>query len=720
MISVVSLAIVLLIPPQSSEALRVLAEDAFVPQTWELFVWAIFGGILIIVMFNSLNVAYSRYTTSDKQSEFSNAHRVVAAFAVAGPFFINGFAFQRIEQLRTTAWLLFPLGFIFAAMTVVAFGWRPLARSKSIAKPRISNAWLANWTSSPVIRSLLAMGVNLTRPFNVWVRFCLLFVIVTGLIILSDWFTPSAPIYLTIAVTLVLSVLTALSLASSRSHFSFIAILFLWWIALDFFDRNDNHQIRTVDVTAIASEEQHRPREVSATLETWLLDRCIAIPGHSLREDCVKPENQPNSNVPYPIIVVAAEGGGMRAAYFTDLVLQELRKRSEEFEKHLFLIVGVSGGSVGATAYAAALHAGLPRPTDARTAPDVLALHEDFLSPVIRALLPGDLIAHLWPFTDLSGWDRAGSLEKAFSNAFIREKIGTSLHEIPFQAIYPDQKHNVPALMLMTTDVATGHRMAVSHVTMPDPPKPHYDGTCRQRGNSGPGTQAKDLTPRLWTFSEEMKDHDLPLDTAAILSARFPVVSSAGTLPSCIGSPRRYVDGGYFENSGVTTVLDVIAAIRQKIAAANVKLIVLRITNSRAYDGEDGTFVPEGAFNEILSPVRALLHTRQARAELAVESLTRLVAAEQTRCDRAKAVEEFLKTHPDEQGSLEKARDTCLHLETALIALGPQGPTEAKVAIPLGWWLSDQARHQMEYQLTDKNNKPVLEDVTTQVNQSAP
>ena len=56
------------------------------------------------------------------------------------------------------------------------------------------------------------------------------------------------------------------------------------------------------------------------------------------------------------MFIVAAEGGGMRASVMTAMVLDELRARYPNFTDHLFAIVAVSGGSLGAASFAAAVH----------------------------------------------------------------------------------------------------------------------------------------------------------------------------------------------------------------------------------------------------------------------------------------------------------------------------------------------------------------------------
>ena len=697
-IAVAALAILMLIPSQSSEALRAFAEDPASEQWRLMCVWAGCGLVLIVVTWFALYVAFSRFTASQKQEMFCHAHQDIIGFTIAAPVLINGIAFWRSGAF-TVLGIMATAGSVIFIVYWSIRGWRSFKQQQTQTKE--------------------SQQVSTDPPQNSKFNWLvvLLLVIIAALAMSAVIFGPIVPIYLTITASLALATLTVLSLWGRFFGLAIISLCFFWMLLLDFKDANDNHQVQT-----IAADPQHEPRDVVAALDDWLLARCVkSSDRQSLPENC---KQKQNAAADYPIILVAAEGGGMRAAYFTDLVLEELRARSSEFEKHLFLIVGVSGGSVGAAAYAAALHAGLPKPVDAAHAPDVMALQEDFLSPTIRALFPGDFLARFWPGSGLAGLDRARGLETAFSGAFaentshlVADKRKADLHKVGFQEIYsPGSVLNVPALMLMTTDVSSGHRMAVSHVKMPDPPEqdPKQDqADCRPRGDLAATVQTTDFTPRLWTLSEEMPKKDLPLDTAAILSARFPFISPAGRLP-CNGSPRRFVDGGYFENSGTTTVLDVIAAVRKHVAAAKAKLFVLRIENSRAFAGEDGSIVPAGAFSEIMSPVRAMLHTRQARAELAVENLKRLEDAERTRCEHIDKFNELLQRRPDqERRELEALQDSCLRLTARVIALRAPAPTNKDpVAIPLGWWLTKAARKEMQRQLSGPENADVLTEIT--------
>src|SRR5262249_4658032 len=110
----------------------------------------------------------------------------------------------------------------------------------------------------------------------------------------------------------------------------------------------------------------------------------------------------------YPVFVVSAEGGGLRAAYYTALVLASIQDRCPAFAQHTFAISGVSGGSLGAAVFAAlaarsaknqaglSCNLNLPMAGDMATKADKI-LRQDFLSPLLAFGLYPDLAQRFLP-----------------------------------------------------------------------------------------------------------------------------------------------------------------------------------------------------------------------------------------------------------------------------------------------------------------------------------
>jgi hypothetical protein len=138
----------------------------------------------------------------------------------------------------------------------------------------------------------------------------------------------------------------------------------------------------------------------------------------------------------------------------------------------------------------------------------------------------------------------------------------------------------------------------------------------------------------------EARAMQVSVATAASLSARFswvtpaawfqdfqrnkdtgkPPLPEAGRRPA-LAPPIRLVDGGYFENSGVATAVELVRAM-ERAAKKNgfadeiqISLIVL----------VRGTY-PQGGFGglkELLSPVEALMNTRSARGYVTIADAER-------------------------------------------------------------------------------------------------
>lgn len=123
--------------------------------------------------------------------------------------------------------------------------------------------------------------------------------------------------------------------------------------------------------------------------------------------------------------------------------------------------------------------------------------------------------------------------------------------------------------------------------------------------------------PYVTTLADVSRHADPLLSSAACLSARFPIVSSAGWIPvtelpdknhTSRARPlkRRFVDGGYFENSGLMTVDDALTALavyrRERHPNCRDYIpwrpIVIRIGNDGAFNPEADVIRPRTATNE--------------------------------------------------------------------------------------------------------------------------
>ena len=374
----------------------------------------------------------------------------------------------------------------------------------------------------------------------------------------------------------------------------------------------------------------------------------------------------------HPVFIVATEGGGIRAAYWTATVLTALADDIPHFNDHLFAISGVSGGSFGAAVYGSLLMkqqenpASLPKLRPA--AREMLA--HDALAPALAAMIQPDFVQRFIPAPILPDRARAleGGWEHGWRNTFAG---GDDRFATGFLKMMNGRHTTVPSLFLNGTVVETGSRMIASNLQITN-------------GRGGEFSDSFDLFNAIGS--------DVPVSTAVDNSTRFTYFGPAGTLRrnpagnltnskvDCKPGARceHVIDGGYFENSGAVTASEIVNIIRRSPFGSSVRPYVLVIrygaANPKGPDSEDFA-------NEVLSPLRGLLNTRDARGVLAVDQISPMTGAT--------VIPFKLVQYPN------------------------------TVPLPLGWLLSFHTRSMMDAQMgrSSRENGPAMQLVASLVNQ---
>lgn len=464
-----------------------------------------------------------------------------------------------------------------------------------------------------------------------------------------------------------------------------VAILFSFW--------NDNHAIRLVPDSQATSELKATTKSIS--------DRQILGKRFRSWHEDKKGE---------PIFLVAAEGGGIRAAYWTATVLAAIQDKNPEFARHLFAISGVSGGSLGGAVFASLVAENLERGEEALPCGTYVectraVLGRDFLSPAVGMLLGPDLVQRFLPF-GVGQFDRSLGLERAWEVAW-QEETGSRRFAEPFLDLWRGEHGlEVPSLILNGTHVETGRRILTSNLIPAN--NVNRDRTKGESPESGESPEFYDAY-----HMHDILNADIPLSTAAHNSARFTYVSPAGSLMTEVDGEMvmrgHVVDGGYFENSGATTVLEVLRVLETlcdldatgrlgflgQVALAagsessscrgDFHVIYIQNDPKSAPDYRVRQFDPtldapaDSGLSETLSPIRALMRTRSARGSYAVKSLKAAVGNRNFRdfslCDEVTV-----------DGNMEK------------------------VPLPLGWQLSDNSQQAMDRQLGQPCTKVIGQD----------
>jgi hypothetical protein len=333
-------------------------------------------------------------------------------------------------------------------------------------------------------------------------------------------------------------------------------------------------------------------------------------------EDWKRAHLASNADQAVPLVIVAAEGGGLRAAYWTERVLTETFANSDV---RPFALSGTSGGSVGIASYLAKHE---PLGNNASAAGIGLADVEDpdFLSAILQRWFTSDLIHTLFRL-DLSTGDRSVAMADAFTS------------DIPALASgydYPASGGTFrPLTVFNASDLQDGCLAPISTVSDLAGPAVAEDG----RGCLDPDRQPADepgagVFPGAVDIAHTCRGLGLTFIDAAINSARFPYVTPAGRMENCGDGVFYLGDGGYIDNSGAMAAAVLLERLQPLVAADNagggncIVPILLQVDNG----AED--LIPGGQaagdpsqLTVVVSGIVASNSARHDRAKVAAASL---------------------------------------------------------------------------------------------------
>jgi hypothetical protein len=408
-----------------------------------------------------------------------------------------------------------------------------------------------------------------------------------GLVVLSIW--PVAPTQAVgpaavalIGLALIVPVVAVLGHWGHRAHIAVgfvlvaLALLFSAWV--------DNHHVRLLDGAVGA-----RPT-VPTAFEAW---------SQGLPAD---------GRTAVPIIFVASQGGASRAGYWTADAMALLEEETGgQFSRHLFAVSSISGGSLGAAAFVAALHddPGLVSAHGLRKRVEGF-VRQDYLSPAVGGFLFPDLVQRVLPVAFLP--DRARALEAGWEAGWIATcrpgSVGcTSAGRMgdSFLSLWPAQGGGwLPMLLVGGATQETGWPILTSSLDFQTPP---WAGD-----------------PLVTRFIDADDFHavakrDVRLSTAILNGARFPYISPAGTLPP---PGQHIVDGGYFEAAGVETIHQLAGRMfdpRSKLLTVRPGLtlqpVYLLLQNGDP-PGLDEHVTIDAVAQDAWGPLRGLFHARSA------------------------------------------------------------------------------------------------------------
>jgi hypothetical protein len=517
-------------------------------------------------------------------------------------------------QSDTDPWLQLVLGILLAFA-----GWWLFQRLASVPSPS-TRAYRAS-ASVLVAGAVILAAVVVAWPLYVAPR-------LGGIAVLAGFLT-----LLTLVGTLVVRVNDGVpappSLAALEiKHIPLLTLLLVWFVLASMLDKGGYHDIRS-DL----GNQAH-----SVTLEQawscWLTRNGLDATSF---EDCPKDKATPTSEDPgaVPLILVAATGGGTRAAYWTAAILDcaleasnpqcDTGPRTTNFDRsdRLFAASGISGGSLGLASYAALLAQREQEETPSEPYWYEKRLSGDALSPSVAWWLYVESVQSLLRFEGTR--DRATVLEQGWESDWSENGGGDGLERGLFELWW--QRSHTPLLLLNGTNVTDGCRFSVSvldaNIESGATASERIEQCRSSRAfdeNADPATSKAALaaTRELADFACT-ETGDVRLSTAALLSARFPFVSPSGRITACDDDSivSYVVDGGYFDTSGASPLVELMKQLAPLIDKFNerntpgcVIPFLIQIDNGPPAGAQEGTRRPL----EINVPLVTLFQTRIARA----------------------------------------------------------------------------------------------------------
>jgi hypothetical protein len=437
---------------------------------------------------------------------------------------------------------------------------------------------------------------------------------------------------------------------------------------LDFLLPTREFRYRSEVPPALSAKSSLTAREVEAARGTMVLREAF-LAWLQARRPAIEAYKKKGKT--YPVLVVAAQGGGVYAAYHSALSLARLYDSCPEVVDHMFVLSGVSGGALGSAVFAElvrgvpeasrtkpgeASEGCNPRPGAPRLEEKVKAFFTaDFLTPVVDSALLFDIPSLLVPWLRF-GMDRAYALEHAFEDAWrrmVKEKLNAphGKGRTPPYGLEADFYGRwkpggpVPALFLGTTGVNSGAPVLVSQikwgqgqslnvrrVTVAAGREEELEELLR-RANAQSERTGSSVIANILDFRPDLQ---MAMSTAVALSARFPYV----TPPANIKRSRKIeqpsgvydgidvlelLDGAYFDNSGGSVAIDLLEDLERylrpqrwdgseydgfKEFAADIRFHLVRFTDRPAQ--RKFTASKDEHF-ELLTPLVAFNTVRSAR-----------------------------------------------------------------------------------------------------------
>lgn len=460
------------------------------------------------------------------------------------------------------------------------------------------------------------------------------------------------------------------------------------------------HPVRESPPDPVGDDQRTDPRQdLAATITTWAA-------AQRKRGECLRPGGSATVKT-MPMVMIAAEGGGIRAAYWAVESVRKIHGNSCGRTATVFAS-GVSGGAVG---LAVARFNGSPQDVvNTMSGPQALALGLTGLFSRDFAYAATGIAPPVLDDSQSRGWiDRAGLMEDAWNKA-TESSTPTGWKDAAFLGESAHTGQPAPEtpgrLILNSMSVGNACRVWVSEIKLQSP-TPLEDRSaklrCEKTGVSG--LRAVDLISDLaeygqpWDVTRRGCIRRLKVSTAAMLAARFPYVTPSGHVGPCASEESdaidQLVDGGYLENTGLGTINELGDTWIPTVRQWNANQAALSAAAGKSGKSQRVVIVPLIVYLDNDTGNDRATPNRNITNEFLVPPLAVLRADSGTISDEANLQRSVDLVTP---ASICSSGDqTC---ETAVNAIAKRvfyvyPKSGSQISAPLGWTLSEATRQSM-------------------------
>jgi hypothetical protein len=383
-------------------------------------------------------------------------------------------------------------------------------------------------------------------------------------------------------------------------------LLVLWFFIVSIID--SDHPVRNNNDTGFS---KYRPT-LTEHFESWTMNFLADPSKDSIKvgQKIAVDSTGSKDSFCYPVYFITAEGGASRTGAFTAMLLARMQDLDSNFKKHIYAFSTVSGGSFGVGFFNAIAYLEPNNASKVGNYNEVVTekfFRQDQLSPVLSKFFYGEILGNFWP-KPVERFDRAIALEKAWEHSYqavFNRPNDKNVFSTNFLSCYNndiDKERIVPAWFINTTEVETGLQCFISNV------RPASDRFLFSR--------QRDL------LTEKIR-YGINYSTAINFSSRFPLFSPSAALYQNDDQTYHYVDGGYIENTGSKTMLEIINFLKDSIRTKRILPYVIQLRFSQS---DSSKFQKTGFLNEINSIVSGIYNVRAGSSAINVELLRREVA----------------------------------------------------------------------------------------------